>query len=133
MSPTLCSGQIHAELGLRKLAGGGSLPELSLVISIIDLGQKIADPHVLTLFNRLGNDLSQDFCAYRDVFVASHYVAGPRQDHAWLTTSIRFHHYRLHRLRAANRSPIHFIGAACRCCCCEKNHCQQNTWPPLPS
>ena len=91
------------KVGFGNVSNGNGLTQLRLIVPIINSRQHITSFDVLPLLDGFFHNLSQDFCADSDVFVAGDYITRACQQHAGLAVRPRHYHHRLHCGRPANR------------------------------
>lgn len=73
-----CLGEPQADIRLSQLAICDRLPELRLIIPVINSRQKLSLPDFLALFDRFFNDLTQNLGADGDVLVPGDNIARAR-------------------------------------------------------
>src|SRR5205823_13282459 len=75
-------GLKEMKVGFGNVSTSDSLAQLRLIVPIINSRQNITSFDVLPLLDGFCHNLSQDFCADNDVFVAGDYITRACQQHA---------------------------------------------------
>src|SRR5438876_574073 len=112
------------KVGFGNVSNGNGLTQLRLIVPIINARQDIASFDVLPLLDGFFHNLSQDFCADGDIFVAGDDITRACQQYAGLAVRPRHYHHRLHCGRPADRLGVNEVADSPENCC--KQHHDRN-------